>query len=426
MPGHLFFINIPTTEHRSQIKNEDCTDQRKGPIDLDYGLLLRRPKAPAGYRIPRELVLTPDHDPGVFFGTTGQISEDSYCGMPQGTDGNIVVIGGSGSGKSTGIANPTLRTWQGAICATDVKGELSDFYGDLSEKLFQQGIAVRPYITFDPTRSDSLSYDPFWWFLQDDVGNLVNNIQEMALAIIPIQSDVKEPFWTNSERAVLEAAILYYFQLGLSFSETMCKILEQPLSLHCRELAECEDVRVRMILGEAGISKKTMAIIDRGLRNKIMLYVTDPYISHAFRGVREGADCFSWDDLGEFNIFLHIPADRVEQWSGAINLMYTQLIRYLERRPEKHTVAGADNVQTLLLMDEFARFAKLEIITDAMPTLRSKNVNIFLIIQSIAQLDSIYGEYKRRIILDNCQYKAILRADDAETQKYLKDHLSQN
>ena len=40
-------------------------------------------------------------------------------------------------------------------------------------------------------------------------------------------------------------------------------------------------------------------------------------------------------------------------------------------------------------------------------------------IQSMAQLDKIYGEYDRRIIFDNCQYQAILRANDAETQKYL-------
>ena len=70
-------------------------------------------------------------------------------------------------------------------------------------------------------------------------------------------------------------------------------------------------------------------------------------------------------------------------------------------------------------MDEFARFGKLEMITAALATLRSKNVNICLMIQSIAQLDRIYGEYDRRIIFDNCQFQAILRANDADTQKYL-------
>lgn len=70
-------------------------------------------------------------------------------------------------------------------------------------------------------------------------------------------------------------------------------------------------------------------------------------------------------------------------------------------------------------MDEFARFGKLEMITAAMSTLRSKNVNICLMVQSVAQLDKIYGEHDRRIIFDNCQYQAILRANDAETQKYI-------
>lgn len=56
-----------------------------------------------------------------------------------------------------------------------------------------------------------------------------------------------------------------------------------------------------------------------------------------------------------------------------------------------------------------------------MSTLRSKKVNICLIIQSIAQLDKIYGEYDRRIILDNCQFKVILRANDSDTQRYFSE-----
>lgn len=118
---------------------------------------------------------------------------------------------------------------------------------------------------------------------------------------------------------------------------------------------------------------------------------------------------------------MRIPEYRIEQWGAAINLIYTQLIRYLERRPDKHSADGYKNVQTLLLMDEFARFGKLEAITNALSTLRSKNVNICLIVQSLAQIDAIYGEYERRIIMDNCQFKVILQANDVETQHYLSE-----
>lgn len=54
-----------------------------------------------------------------------------------------------------------------------------------------------------------------------------------------------------------------------------------------------------------------------------------------------------------------------------------------------------------------------------MSTLRSKKVNICLFVQSIAQLDKFYGSEDRRIIFDNCQYQAILRANDPETQECL-------
>lgn len=91
-------------------------------------------------RVPRALIRSARDDPSVFFGDFGQVKDGCYVGMPQGEDGNIMVIGGNGSGKSSGIAKPTLCTWSGAICATDIKGELSAYYADLSRKLLRHGI----------------------------------------------------------------------------------------------------------------------------------------------------------------------------------------------------------------------------------------------------------------------------------------------
>lgn len=383
------------------------------PADHAY---LRQPQKSVLENIPAAMLLTIRGSPGFFLGLPGEPGGENYIGIPQGTEGNIVVVGGNGSGKSAGIAKPTLRTWQGAICATDIKGELSDSYAEL----YHCGLVNRPFIIFNPIKIEGPSYDPFWLLSHDSEDNLFNNAKEIAIAIAPVQPDDIQPFWAETEQGVLTAALLHFFKCGLSFSETMCKIASSTMSKLCEELLESQDIHVRMALGEIGSLKpETRACFDRGLRNKLMVFAADPYINHAFRGQREGANCFTWDDLDRCNIFLHIPADKVEQWGGAINLLYTQLIRHLERRPEMHSPEGAHNVQTLLLMDEFARFGKLEMITSAMSTLRSKNVNICLMVQSIAQLDRIYGEYDRRIIFDNCQFKAILRAGDAETQKHL-------
>lgn len=364
--------------------------------------------------IPNVLIL--DHNaPGFFFGAT-ESAEDSYIGIPKGTEGNILVIGGNGSGKSAGIAKPTTLRFNGSLIATDIKGELSDYY----RELYVQGKVRRPYITWNPLNPNTLSYDPFAWLSEDAPENLINNIREIALAIIPNRPHDHQPFWADTERGVLEAALLYFYQLGLSFSETMCKIAAYTTTDLCDELSKSKDIRIKMILGEVTSMKpETLACFDRGLRNSIKLFATDSFISHALRGKREDASCFSWKDLEKNNVFLRIPENLIEQWKGAISLLLTQLIRYLERRADKYSAEGKSNDQILILLDEFPRFGKLEMIASAMSTLRSKNTNICLMVQSLAQLDRIYGAETRRIICDNCQYKIILRANDAETQNYI-------
>jgi type IV secretion system protein VirD4 len=55
---------------------------------------------------------------------------------------------------------------------------------------------------------------------------------------------------------------------------------------------------------------------------------------------------------------------------------------------------------------------------NGLATLRSKKIIICLIVQSLAQLDAIYGRDQRKVIVDNSAYKTILNATDAETQEY--------
>src|SRR5512138_2098341 len=87
-------------------------------------------------------------------------------------------------------------------------------------------------------------------------------------------------------------------------------------------------------------------------------------------------------------------------------------LNHFERRHE------SNDTPILFLLDEFARFGKLEGIVHGLATLRSKKITICILIQSLAQLDATYGQEQRKIIADNCGYKAILRATDADTQRY--------
>ena len=149
-------------------------------------------------------------------------------------------------------------------------------------------------------------------------------------------------------------------------------------------------------------------------------FVSDLRVCNAFRGKREGAACFTWHDLSNSNIFLKVPIEYTDLCRPIVNLMISQLLRYLQRQPEKHSDRGS-YPDLLLLMDEFPVFGHIRGIADGVSTLRSKRVHFCFLIQSISQLDKVYGEHDRRIIFDNCQYKVILQACDPETQRFLAD-----
>jgi type IV secretory pathway TraG/TraD family ATPase VirD4 len=99
------------------------------------------------------------------------------------------------------------------------------------------------------------------------------------------------------------------------------------------------------------------------------------------------------------------------------------MTKTLEARPEKYSEKGASIKHTLLLLDEFAQYGRIDDITEILGTLRSKNVTCVIFCQSMADLDRIYGQATRRVIMDNLPYRAILGAIDPGSQKYFAESI---
>jgi len=101
-----------------------------------------------------------------------------------------------------------------------------------------------------------------------------------------------------------------------------------------------------------------------------------------------------------------------------ITLMVNQLIKTLERRLPRTYRKSSELPPVLLLLDEFPRLGKIPSIVNGLTTLRSRGVTFALFIQSLAQLDEIYGEKVRSVIADVCEYKALLKTTDVTSQEY--------
>lgn len=384
-----------------------------------------------GNNIPSYMSHGKKQDANFFFGTKHGNNGTCFIGKPENRDGHVLVVGCAGSGKSSCIAIPTLNSWGGTIFAIDIKGELLEKGGQALKSKYPIKI-----FEFTTEKGNTSGYDPFYLLREGDPNDLVQNARELAQAIIPIPPNIQEPFWSLAAQNVLTAVILYVCGtkevdkdsgeiLEGTFNQAMIKIQEKPIWKLIDEIGKSKNEAAKMHINQfLGIENpednKMLASISAELSNRVMVFATDNRIRSAFT---KNADMIKWEDLETHSIFMSIPEDKLGQWDGAITLMLTQLIRTLERRPDKYSAEGKHKnlPSVLLLLDEFPRLGKIDVIQNAVSTLRSKGVTICPMMQSLAQLDKTYGKESRRIMIDNCQYKAILNVNDPESQKILSD-----
>ncbi len=332
--------------------------------------------------------------------------------MPQTKDGHILAVGSTNSGKSSCFVIPTLRRWSGNVFCIDIKGEL---YKHTKDKRTNAKI-------FDPLNKSTYGFDPFE--VLDKTDNKAPEAEAIAMALIPMSPDVKEPFWGQSARNMLTGCILHFYNEGKTFIETIREILTPAAPKNTIEPVRVppfvqliEDIYDNTkseaartyISAFVGLDEKPLSSIYAELSRHIMRFVTDKDIVNCLSQKKR----ISPDDLENGrDIYISVPEHRLEQWRSLLTLMVSQFIHHFEKRPDLTATP------ILFMLDEFARLGKIEGITNAFATLRSKKITICAVVQSLAQLDLIYGEPTRRVIVDNCPYIAIFAVTDATSQEY--------
>lgn len=361
-----------------------------------------------GHNIPPSMLFGSINRSFFFF---GQSTDAKYLvGKHQDSDGHIAIFGGSGSGKTTSIAKPNLRTWKGTIFSFDFKGDLLRY----TEK--RKHTKILNFLKGQPNR---YWYNPYYLLQQEGEENLIQNARQLAYAIIPLPHEIVDSFWREAARDVLTGAIVYFFRLGKEFIDTIVEIKTTKMAELLKKISSDRMAAV-CVNPDLDLNPKTLAGVSMELHNHISVFATDVLIQDAL-SPDDNKEQIKWKDLDIYDIFIRLEQSLIDQWSSVIRLILVQLIRTLQRRPEKYELSDRRVPPTLLMFDEFPQYGKIDVITSALKILRSKNVTISLFCQSLADLDETYGKVARCSILDNCPYKVILNASDAETQRYFSD-----
>ena len=337
--------------------------------------------------------------------TMGKPSHPKYA-----RNKNILVIGGSGSGKTSTVILDTLLANYSApepemlTFCIDIKGELHE----KSTKKDDPAIYV-----VDPSDRKTIGWDA-WYRLHGDPADdlIVESMEEIAEALI-VSANPKDLFFVVNARSMFTGLLVYYFKKGESFIDAVNHILEADAKTLITEIIEesvKSDLWYQYLAKFAG--KKAESVEDCMVEMTTNLSVfSKSDVKFCFRdnAVKASPSAFKENK----SIFLAIPEHLLGSYQAIMRLCTAQVLQDLQRRPD----ADAAAKPILVLIDEFARLGRVETIFNALATLRSKKTMVMLAFQSMAQMEVIYSKEEARVIADNCRIKVICECADPDTAK---------
>ena len=339
---------------------------------------------------------------------------------------NILVIGGSGSGKTRFFVKPSLMQMHSSYVVTDPKGTVLIECG----KLLQRGgyrIKVLNTINF----KKSMKYNPFAYLRSEkDILKLVNTI------IANTKGDGEksgEDFWVKAEKLYYTALIGYIWYEAPDEEKNFTTLLEMINASEARE--DDEDFKNPVDLMFERLEEKDpehFAVkqykkykLAAGKTAKSILISCGarlaPFDIRELRELME-TDEMELDTLGDRKTALFvIISDTDDTFNFVVSILYTQLFNLLCDKADD-VYGGRLPVHVRCLLDEFANIGQIPKFEKLIATIRSREISASIILQSQSQLKAIYKDNADTIV-GNCDTTLFLGGKEKTTLKEISEIL---
>ena len=341
---------------------------------------------------------------------------------------NVLVVGGSGSGKTRFFCKPNIYSANCSYLITDPKGELLRAAGAL---LAAQGYEVRVFNLIDPSQSDG--YNPFSYIHSEkDVLTLIDNLIKNTT---PRNASSNDPFWEKAEIALDSALMLYLvseappeeqnFEM-LIYMMNFAEVREEddqyrsPLDMLFRALEEEQPNHVavkqyKAFKQAAGKTAKSI-LVSAAVR-------LAPFNLPQIKAVTDHDDMDLYT-LGERKCALYaVIPDNDTTFTFLVSLLYSQIFQTLYYCADQ-IHHGALPCHVHFILDE-APSVNLPGLPRELATMRSRNISCSTIIQNMAQIKELYKD-SWETIPGNSDTLLSLGGNEARTHKYISEALGQS
>lgn len=339
---------------------------------------------------------------------------------------NVLVVGGSGAGKSRTYAIPNIMQCNCSMVITDPKAELLRKTGGVLER---NGYEVRVFDLINP--ETSWCYNPFAYVWDDkDVLKLINNLIRNTT---PKGAQSSDPFWEKSETALLQALMLYLLHEAPPEEQNFPMIMEMLGSAQVKE--DDEDYQSPLdILFERlemrdpeSIAVKQYAIYKQAAGKTAKSILISVGVRLAAFNLKQIANLTCTDELDLYSIgekkvalFCCIP-DADTSMNYLVGMIYSNLFQTLYYVADRK-YGGRLPIPVHCIMDEWPNVALPDDFDKILATMRSRGISCSIIIQNIAQMKALFKDSYESLI-GNCDEFLYLGGNEKEGHKYVSELL---
>jgi len=351
---------------------------------------------------------------------------------------NVLVVGGSGSGKTRFYVKPNLMQMHSSYVVTDPKGTLLIECGKLlarGRKVIKDGKA-----TYEPYRikvlntinfKKSMHYNPFVYIRSEkDILKLVTTI----IANTKGEGDkAGEDFWVKAEKLYYTALIGYIYYKAPFEEQNFTTLLELINASEARE--DDEDFKNPVDLLFDALERedpehfavrqyKKYKLAAGKTAKSILISCGARLAPFDIKELREIMDYdeMELDTLGdELTALFVIISDTDDTFNFVVAMMYTQLFNLLADKADD-VYHGRLPIHVRFLLDEFANIGQIPKFEKLIATIRSREMSASIILQTQSQLKAIYKDHSETII-GNCDSMLFLGGKEKTTLKDLSDSL---
>lgn len=347
------------------------------------------------------------------------LAENNYLPLDKRGNVNVLVVGGSGSGKSASYSIPNAHQMLGSYVFTDPKGEL---YDRTAGYLREHGYKIKVLNLVHPQYSDG--YNPLLHISSEiDVDVIANTIVKGQKS----EGGGSVPFWDDSAETLLKSLIYYLMATRPEEEQNLASCAEMVRAANSNGGSNL----LTELMGQlpydhpARMNYKSIEIAPEKTYSSILSTLQSKLGKFDSKEIAEltSTDTINFEEIGSEKTAVYvISSDTHGAYDFLLTIFFAQMIQQLYDFADNN--GGKLKERTYFILDEFANIGRIPDFDKKISTSRSRGISFSVILQNLDQLEAIY-EKANETIIGNCDTHVFLGSNSQKTVEYFSKALGE-